>query len=232
MSIKFCLLLTFLVALLTGYFYIRALIKEDYEPVFKRFNSAIQDDKEDIKAYELKYESLTNEISQLRENIKSEKNFVNNLNENLLDIEHTYSKVSQINTTRSQELSDLKKISESQLNELDFYDSLVDKDALTNVMKENTAIQKEIDTLKENISKENATYKKLDDDIIMQKSVISELEKIIVQKSEELDSNKTKSKTFKENILKTNKALALQEEISALKKKIASYKEEILKFKD
>ena len=229
LSIKSCIALVFFIGLITGFFYVRRLIKEDYLPIIKKYKNIIKEHNADIKKYEESIQKYNNEISQIRDEIKDYKNQALILEEDLLNVEHNYSKQSDIVQEKKIKLKENEKVLNSIKQEAEYLEtSLNNKES---IISKNDELKKDIISLQEDINKQ----KKLLDEYTSKIDIL----KVKLQKQKESINIKKLEKTRLEhelkkleNSIKDNPKLAKALEIDKLKRQLQEYKTKIMEIKD
>jgi len=231
LSIKICLAVVFLIGLITGYQYIKALIKEDFSSILKKFNLGIKENLGEIDDKIAKISSLNHDISKMRTNIKTQKDSVAIAENSLRDIEHVYFKLSNTNNKLNSEIDNTQKILQSHKKEISYYQALLNKNLENDINKQNQSLEDIINSANLNINQNLVKMQSLKDE----KTTIEKSLSTITKKLEEKDSkllglrNKISNKTIE--LINKNKMFGLELEIEDLKGKLKSYKAELLSLK-
>jgi chromosome segregation ATPase len=229
LSIKICLLLVFLIGLLTGFFYVRRLIKEDYLPIINKYKKTILNNTNSIKEYEQKINSHNKEISTLREEIKSYKNEVSIVEEDLLNVEYNYSKRSNIIDKKRLEIEDNEKILNSLKKEYQFLKDKIEKK--DKIISENKLNHDEINKLISQIEKDENSLNQLNDDIEILKDLTKKIQEEINTHKQNIIKNSSELEK-KEYELEKNQKLKLTVELDNLNKQLQEYKNKLLELKN
>ena len=228
LSIKFCLLTVFLIGLLTGYFYVRRVIKEEYLPIEKNFTDTIKQNEKEIKKYKTKIENNNQKIATMRDEMKRFKEQTTILDEDLLNVESLYSKQSIKNEQLQDKLEEQKKIKQSLEKEYQFYiDSIEKQDKLP---QETNKLQQDIQQLEVSINDLKDKYNNLEKEILEDEKQLNKIKESSNLKK--LESNRINHEIEKLNQeIEKNPDLSNAIEIDEIKKRIEQYKQEILNLK-
>jgi chromosome segregation ATPase len=224
LSIKICLFLVFITGLLTGYFYIRRLIKEDYLPIIKKYQNSIKENNKIISKYKADIVKSNEEIGTLRDNIKSYKNESKVIDEDLLNIEHDYSKQSDITKQKELKILEYEKILNSLKKEYDFLnEKVLNKE---NIINNNKTSKEEMANIENLIENKNHDIAELNNEIKKHHESVKELKKEINVKKLNLTRLSHEFEELEKSI-ENNPKLATALEIDKLNNKLQEYKEKL-----
>lgn len=231
LSIKICLAIIFLIGLITGYQFIKSLIREDYSSILKKFTQGIKDNEIEIKDKSLKIEDLNKNISQMRFDIKKQKDNLEIVKSSLRDTEHVYFKLSDTNDKINSEIEDNTKILKSYKKEIEYYKTLLNENLENNISSKNIKLKDDINSMNLSINQNLVKIYSLKEEELSKKENLKDLSIKLQDKNNKLLDlrNKISEKTIE--LINKNKIFGLELEMDDMQEKLKSYKEELLSLK-
>lgn len=231
LSIKFCLIIVFLIGLITGYQFIKALIKEDFYPIFKKFKTGLKENRVEIDKKLVDTGKFNHDISTMRDSIKTQKDDVTVAENNLRDIEHIYFKLSDTNNNMQNDIDDTNKILQSHKKEINFYQTLLNKNLEDNINSQSKTLEKKLSAINTEIDNNSNTIESLKRYIDSKSDELNTLKTKSLEKDDKILSlrNKISNKTIE--LVNENKIFGVELEIDDMKEKLKSYKTELLSLK-